>query len=68
MNAKQLAEFMLDEELYKPEADAHSIAKSYLELAGLVEKVFEDYNKTGRIGSKLCLEITAHLDHDPART
>ncbi|MBV1929803.1 MAG: hypothetical protein KUG81_09880 [Gammaproteobacteria bacterium] len=67
MNAKQLAESMVDGSLnYRPENDAYSIAKSYLELAGLVEKTFSEYNTTGHLSTKLCLEVIVHLDADPA--
>ena len=68
MNAKQLAEAMIDGSLnYRPENDAHSIAKSYLELANLIENIFEEYNSKGCISTRLCLMVADHLDADPAR-
>jgi hypothetical protein len=67
MNAKQLAEFMLDEEVYKPEADAHSIAKSYVELAEITEKMLAQMDGSGGINVRLLKRARSHLDYDPAK-
>ena len=68
MTAKELAEAMLDGSLnYSPTDDASYIAKSYIALADLVEKTFEEYNSTGHLSTNLCLQAGGLLSHDPAK-
>lgn len=67
MTAKDLAELILDGSLgYTPENDASFIARKYLEAVKLIEDVFDEYNRTGHLSTKLCLLAGEHLSENPA--
>lgn len=68
MDAKTLAESMLNGFLgYSPEDDACSIAKSYIELAGLVERALTQLYSSGAISTRAVRDIRKSLDSDPAK-
>ena len=68
MTSKELAEAMLDGSLnYRPTDDACFIAKSHLALITLIEKTFDEYNSTGHLSTKLCLQAGVLLSQDPAK-
>lgn len=67
MNAKDLAEVMLDGSLnYEPEDDAHFIAESYLKMHEAVREIYElsTFGRPVEDALKSCLESQSY---DPAK-